>query len=58
MKMNKKIENIIIFGGGPSGWLPASYLIANLRRPAKITLIEDASAGPIGGAGFALPAGI
>ena len=46
--MNKKIENIIIFGGGTSGWLTASYLNANLRFPIKITLIEDASAGPIG----------
>ena len=46
--MNKKIENIIIFGGGTSGWLTASYLTANLRLPTKITLIEDASAGPIG----------
>ena len=37
--MNKKIENIIIFGGGTSGWLTASYLTANLRFPIKITLI-------------------
>lgn len=44
----KKIQNIIIVGGGTSGWLTAAYLTKNLRIPAKITLIEDLSAGPIG----------
>ena len=44
----KKIQNIIIVGGGTSGWLTAAYLTRNLRIPARITLIEDLSAGPIG----------
>lgn len=44
----KKIQNIIIVGGGTSGWLTAAYLTRNLRIPANITLIEDVSAGPIG----------
>jgi 2-polyprenyl-6-methoxyphenol hydroxylase-like FAD-dependent oxidoreductase len=44
----KKIQSIIIVGGGTSGWLTAAYLTRNLRIPAKITLIEDVSAGPIG----------
>lgn len=44
----KTINEIIIFGGGTSGWLSAAYLRKNLSFPAKITLIEDASAGPIG----------
>ena len=39
---------IIVFGGGTSGWLTAAYLVNNLQFNAKITLIEDASKGPIG----------
>lgn len=46
--MLKKVQNIIIFGGGTSGWLTAAYMTNNLSTPAKITLIEDASKGPIG----------
>lgn len=42
------MNSIIIFGGGTSGWLSAAYLVNNLRTDTKITLIEDASAGPIG----------
>jgi len=40
--------NIIIFGGGTSGWLTAAYLVNNLQFTTKITLIEDKSKGPIG----------
>ena len=43
-----KVQHIIIFGGGTSGWLTAAYMSRNLQRPTKITLIEDVSAGPIG----------
>lgn len=43
-----KVKNIIIFGGGTSGWLTAAFLTKNLKVPTKITLIEDAAAGPIG----------
>jgi len=43
-----KIKKIIIFGGGTSGWLTAAFLSKNLEIPAEITLIEDASQGPIG----------
>lgn len=46
--MLKKVRNITIFGGGTSGWLTAAYFINNLSVPTKITLIEDASKGPIG----------
>ena len=42
------MNNIIIFGGGTSGWLSAAYLVNNLKTDTNITLIEDASAGPIG----------
>jgi len=43
-----KINKIIIFGGGTSGWLSAAYLSKNLEIPCEITLIEDKSLGPIG----------
>jgi 2-polyprenyl-6-methoxyphenol hydroxylase-like FAD-dependent oxidoreductase len=43
-----KVQHITIFGGGTSGWLTAAYLVNNLQRPTKITLIEDTSLGPIG----------
>lgn len=46
--MINKVRKIIIFGGGTSGWLTAAYMVKNLKIPAKITLIEDASLGPIG----------
>lgn len=44
----KKIKKIVIFGGGTSGWLTAAYMTKNLQIPCEITLIEDATAGPIG----------
>jgi tryptophan halogenase len=43
-----KIKNIIIFGGGTSGWLTAAYLTKNLNFPVTITLIESTAMGPIG----------
>jgi len=44
----KKVKNIIIFGGGTSGWLTAAYMTKNLAFPIDITIIEDVNAGPIG----------
>ena len=44
----RKVKEIIIFGGGTSGWMTAAYLSRNLRFKPKITLIEDVSKGPIG----------
>lgn len=44
----KKIKNIIIFGGGTSGWLTAVYLANNLRFKTDITLIESTDFQPIG----------
>ena len=46
--MINKVKNIVIFGGGTSGWLTAAYMVNNLKIPTKITLIEDTSLGPIG----------
>jgi len=42
------IKNIIILGGGTSGWLTAVYMLKNLVGDIKITLIEDEKQGPIG----------
>ena len=42
------MKNIIIFGGGTSGWLTAAYLVNNINPEIKVTLIEDASKGTIG----------
>lgn len=46
--MIKKIKNIIIFGGGTSGWLTAAYITNQLNFPCNITLIESKTIGPIG----------
>ena len=46
--MINKVKEIIIFGGGTSGWLTAAYLINNLKNPIKVTLIESTDLGPIG----------
>jgi tryptophan halogenase len=46
--MISKVKNIVIFGGGTSGWLTAAYMVNNLKIPTKITLIEDTTSGPIG----------
>lgn len=47
-KMINKIQKIIIFGGGTSGWLTAAYLTNNLNIPCDIMLIESTDIGPIG----------
>lgn len=43
-----RVRNILIFGGGTSGWLTAAYLVKNLKTPCNITLLEDKDMGPIG----------
>ena len=42
------MKNIIILGGGSSGWLTAAYMLKNLMPDTNITLIEDKRQGPIG----------
>lgn len=44
----KKVQKILILGGGTSGWLTAAYLTKNLKIPAEITLIEDTNIPTIG----------
>ena len=46
--MINKVKEIVIFGGGTSGWLTAAYLVNNLKTSIKITLIESTDLGPIG----------
>ncbi len=42
------INNIIIVGGGSSGWLTAAYLSNNLPPNLKITLIESSEIPTVG----------
>ena len=42
------MRDIVIIGGGTSGWLTAIYMLKNLTDDIKIILIEDESQGPIG----------
>lgn len=44
----EKIQNIIIVGGGTSGWMAASYLRASLNSSVNICLIESPSMSRIG----------
>lgn len=46
--MNKVINNIVIVGGGTSGWLTVAHLRFNLPEQVKITLIESSKIGTIG----------
>jgi hypothetical protein len=52
--MGKPITNVIIVGGGTTGWITAAYLNHRLQwgptatRDAKLTLIESPNVGTIG----------
>jgi Tryptophan halogenase len=48
MNMNKAIKNVVIVGGGSSGWMAASYLSKALEGKVKITLIESQTIKTIG----------
>lgn len=44
----KKVENIIIVGGGTAAWLSAAYLHHNLKDKVKITVIDKEIGKPVG----------
>lgn len=46
--MDKKIRNILIVGGGTSGWMTASYIWKALKGSVDITLIEAPTIPKIG----------
>ncbi len=46
--MSHNIKNIIIAGGGTSGWLSATALSSSLPKDIKITLVESDEIGIIG----------
>lgn len=46
--MNRIINNIVVVGGGSSGWMAAAHLSKNLPPPVKVTLIESTKIGTIG----------
>ncbi|WP_153913262.1 tryptophan halogenase family protein [Shewanella sp. TC10] len=45
---NNKIKNIVIVGGGTSGWMTAAMLIKLFKNQLNITLIESEDIGTIG----------
>ncbi|WP_144208358.1 tryptophan halogenase family protein [Shewanella donghaensis] len=45
---NKKIEDIVIVGGGTSGWMTAAMLAKLFKHQLKITLVESEDIGTIG----------
>jgi tryptophan 7-halogenase len=52
MSKIKKIQNIVILGGGSSGWSAAAYLAIQLHLPQnplmKITLVESSDIPTVG----------
>lgn len=44
----QKVQNIVIIGGGTSGWMAAAYLAACLNFDVHITVIESSSIERIG----------
>lgn len=48
MMTTKRIESIVIVGGGSAGWMTAAALSNSLRHGCKITLIESDDIGTVG----------
>lgn len=46
--MSEQIKNIVILGGGSSGWMTAAYLSKALDQNVKITLIESSNITTVG----------
>lgn len=48
MNEDIKIKNLIIVGGGSTGWIAAAYLTKALQGSVNITLIESDAIGTLG----------
>ncbi|MEE4210230.1 MAG: tryptophan halogenase family protein [Parvularcula sp.] len=46
--MNRKLDRIVILGGGSAGWMTAAALSAAVGREVAITLIESETLGTVG----------
>jgi tryptophan halogenase len=45
---HKKVQNVVIIGGGTAGWITASLLVKVLGKVVNITLVESDKIGTIG----------
>ena len=46
--MSNQVKDIVIVGGGSSGWMTAAYLSKALDKNVKISLIESSNITTIG----------
>lgn len=46
--MSKKVENVVIVGGGTGGWITAALMVKVLGKAINITLVESDDIGIIG----------
>src|SRR3546814_7976307 len=48
MNENKKVQRIVIAGGGTAGWMAAAALARTLGQAVDLTLVESEAIGTIG----------
>lgn len=46
--LSKRVEQVVIFGGGTAGWMTAAALAKNFGQALSITLLESEEIGTIG----------
>ncbi|WP_438862323.1 tryptophan halogenase family protein [Neptunicella sp.] len=48
MTVNKRVEHVVIVGGGTAGWMTAAGLINYYKKNVNFTLIESSEIGTVG----------